>query len=624
MNTILQDCVARTSCGCGRTAGPILAAALVVLLVAAPARALDPEGCLTCHRYKGLARLDPLDNRAHLYYVDPNYYDQGLGAHSRLQCSQCHPRSEVEVVPHKAVSPVNCSQACHVIGAGGLAITFSHDRIATMLEESVHKQATLQEANELLGSPIRQDQSRCLLCHDEPRFHQDVGSWIQQAAPVQRCNVCHNETLPVSTSYFYWHVLARSRPARSHVDTVRLCAVCHHNQAINERFKHSDTIASYLSSFHGKAMLLGSEQTAACLNCHVSQMQNVHVMKAAADPGAPTNPAHIADTCRSPACHALAGAQVSGAAVHLNLSSGRGIEYIVALIFIAMIVFTFGPSLMLSALEMLHLGLGREDPNTHRRVKVIEEMLETSRGRRLLSRFNAHQRFQHWSLVAMFATLVVTGFPLKFADRAWAAWAINLIGGVDIARGIHRTAGALLLVGLLYHLLYVGVLIIRKARHEGTGPIKTIFSMPLAVSPYDMQEMNHLILYLLGLRKERPLQGRFSMPEKFEYFGVFWGTVLLGATGLLMWHSDWTTRHMSGRILTLCFLVHGFEAFLALLHVGVVHMVSVIFSPAVAPVSPAMFNGLSPAEELAEAHPAWVDEAHKKFKAMQGGEVNHG
>ena len=602
----------------------VLAAALLALVLVVPARALDPEGCLTCHRYKGLARLDRQDNRVHMYYVDPNYYDHALGAHSRLRCSECHQRSEVEVIPHKAVTPVDCSRSCHVIGAEGLALTFSHDRIATMLEGSVHTQATLQEANQLLGGPIREGQSRCLLCHDEPRFGRGVESWIEQSVPVQRCNVCHNETFPVNTSYFYWHVFARSQPAHSHEDTVRICAVCHHNEAILEHFKHPDTIASYLSSFHGKAMLLGSEETAVCLDCHVGTMQNVHLMKKYVDADASTHPAHLADTCRSPACHATAGAEVSRAAVHLELATGGGVEYVVALIFVAMIVFTFGPSLMLSALEMLHIGLGRADPDTHARAGVVEKMLETSRGRRLLSRFNFHQRFQHWCLMALFAALVYTGFPLKFADRGWAAWMIAAIGGVDVARRVHRVAGTLLILGLVYHLVYVGVMLVRKARRERTGVLRAIFRMPLAVTPYDMNEMTHLVLYLLGLRKNRPLQGRFSLPEKFEYFGVFWGTVLLGATGLLMWYSDWTTRHMSGRILTLAFLVHGFEAFLALLHVGVVHMVSVIFSPAVAPVSPAMFNGLSPAEELAEAHPAWVDEAKKEFDAGADGEVSHG
>jgi hypothetical protein len=49
----------------------------------------------------------------------------------------------------------------------------------------------------------------------------------------------------------------------------------------------------------------------------------------------------------------------------------------------------------------------------------------------------------------------------------------------------------------------------------------------------------------------------------------------------------------------------------------------VIFSPAVVPVSPAMFNGLSGPEELAEAHPAWVDEAKRKYDAGLGKEVDH-
>lgn len=602
----------------------VLAAAVVVLAVACPAAAEDPEGCLTCHRYQGLARLDPRENQVHLYYVDPSYYDRALGPHARLRCTQCHERSEVEVIPHKAVNPVNCTRACHVIGAEGMEIQFSHSGIEGMLQGSVHDAKALQTSNELLGKPLREGQSSCLLCHDEPRFHRGTETWAQQAAPIRRCNVCHTEALPVNTAYFYWHVFARSRPARGNIDTVRVCAVCHHNQAILQQTKMSDAVSSYLFSFHGKAMLLGSEETASCLNCHVGEMQNVHVMKSAQDPNSPTSPMQVADTCRSPACHPLAGAEMSQAAVHLELARGFGIEWLVAVVFIGMIVFTFGPSLMLSALEMLHIGIGREDPHTHERAKVAAELLEHRRGRRLLERFNLHQRLQHWTLVAAFATLVVTGFPLKFADRDWAAWTIWHIGGVDVARHVHRVAGVMLILGFVYHMGYVGSLIIRKKRREGTGPIQTIFRMPLAVSPSDMKEMLHLILYLVGLRKTRPLQGRFSMPEKFEYFGVFWGTLLLGLTGMLMWHSDWTTRYMSGRVLTLAYLIHGFEAFLALLHVGVVHMVSVIFSPAVAPVSPAMFNGLSGPEELAEAHPAWVEEAKRKFDAGQGGEANHG
>lgn len=61
-----------------------------------------------------------------------------------------------------------------------------------------------------------------------------------------------------------------------------------------------------------------------------------------------------------------------------------------------------------------------------------------------------------------------------------------------------------------------------------------------------------------------------------------------------------------------------------LLHVGIVHMVGVIFSPVVFPLSPAMFNGQTPAEELAEAHSGMLNEVAQKVGLPPAGEVSHG
>jgi hypothetical protein len=82
-----------------------------------------------------------------------------------------------------------------------------------------------------------------------------------------------------------------------------------------------------------------------------------------------------------------------------------------------------------------------------------------------------------------------------------------------------------------------------------------------------------------------------------------------------MWFNAWTTQHLPGRILTIAILIHTMEAFLALLHVGVVHMVSVIFSPDVFPVSPAMFTGETPVGELAEVHTAMLQAVNKAEEA---------
>ncbi len=600
------------------------AAALAFALAVPAARGADPENCLSCHRYRGLARVDDDGKTLRLYYVDPNYCDRALGPHAKLLCTDCHRRSEVEVVPHLKVSPVDCTQACHLSPPGGVEIRFGHDGIARSLDASVHTPDVLDEANRLLGSPLRPGQSTCLLCHDEPAFRGAREGWVARMAPVDRCDVCHTEQLPKDTRYYYWHVFARSRSARSHRDVTRVCALCHSHAAVRREFALPDSTASFLNSFHGRAMLLGSEDTAACPDCHAGPLQDVHLMRAHADPESSVHTSRLPDTCRSPTCHPTAGYAMSTAAVHLDLSTSRGIEYLIAVLFVFLIIFTFGPSVVLQALEMLQVVFGRQDPAHAERHRLAVALLEAPEGRRRLCRFTPHQRVQHWLLFATFTSLVITGFALRFADRGWAAWVTQTIGNLHRLRLIHRVAGTILLAGMAYHLIYVGVTAWRQKRRTGKSLVQTFLDLPMVMRWHDWKELGHLLGYLLFLRKTRPEAGRFSFEEKFEYFGVFWGCTLLGITGILLWANAWTTEHLTGRVLTVAALVHAFEAFLALLHVGIVHMAGVIFAPSVFPLSPAMFTGDTPAEEMAEAHSAMLTEAAKATGITAAKEVGHG
>jgi cytochrome b subunit of formate dehydrogenase len=231
---------------------------------------------------------------------------------------------------------------------------------------------------------------------------------------------------------------------------------------------------------------------------------------------------------------------------------------------------------------------------------------------------------QHWILFTTFVLLVLTGFPIKFADRAWAAWLIDEIGGLHRARLIHRWAGAIMLTGFAYHLIiYIPLYLWREKRRTGKGWLQVVLDLPMVMRWSDWKKMGHLLAYLLFIRRTRPDTGRFSLEEKFEYFGVFWGCMLLGMTGALMWANAWTSQHMTGRVLTTAALIHTFEAFLALLHVGVIHMIGVIFSPAVFPLSTAMLTGDTPPEELAEAHAAMLIEVDQQLKSGSTGEAHH-
>jgi formate dehydrogenase gamma subunit len=591
------------------------AIAVMVLATAARAPAYDTEGCLACHQYRGLSRISDDGKEIELFYVDPNYYNTPRGPHSRLKCTDCHVRKEVEVFPHRPQTPVDCGKTCHLEGPNQVEVRFSHDHVNEMLRNSVHGEDSLTQSNQLLGSPLKQGQSQCLLCHDEPLFSRGGQSWLQSEAPIKRCNTCHDEQLSVDTRQFYWHVTARTRPARTNEDLVRLCAMCHSNAAVRAKFNLPDTAVSYLSSFHGKATLLGSEETANCLNCHAGLVRNVHQMAAHTDARSPANGANLPDTCRQPACHRAAGAMISSASVHLDLSRSRGVEFFIACLFVFLIVFTFGPSLLLTALKMLEIVTGRKDPSEHEHVELAKKLLADPRTRPKLDRFDLHQRLQHWVLATCFIILVLTGFPLKFADRSWAAWLIGEFGGISWARRIHHYAGAVLILGLFYHAAYILRALRRQRKTSGAGWLKTLFGLPMWVGRSDLKQMNAIMLYLLRLRKEHPAGGRFNAEEKFEYIGVFWGSIVLGSTGVLMWFNAWTTQHLPGRILTIAILIHTMEAFLALLHVGIVHMVSVIFSPDVFPVSPAMFTGQTPIAELAEGHTAMLEAVNRQGEA---------
>jgi cytochrome b subunit of formate dehydrogenase len=142
------------------------------------------------------------------------------------------------------------------------------------------------------------------------------------------------------------------------------------------------------------------------------------------------------------------------------------------------------------------------------------------------------------------------------------------------------------------------------------------------VNPVDLKQTLHLLAYLLHLRHDRPVFDRFNPKEKFEYFGVFWGTVLLGVTGALLWGEQLATRFFPGRLLNLALIAHTYEAFLAVIHVGILHIINVMLHPLVFPLSPATITGRTPTPVMAEEHTGQVLRAARELGLSTEG-VSH-
>ncbi len=605
---------------------------LLGLTLVLPTVADDRDDCLYCHRFPGLSRYDAQADRVHLYSINPSYYHDALGAHARLSCTDCHVGHEVQVIPHKDVTPVDCARTCHLTNLSGLERRFSHENVATLLEQSVHTHEILRDLEHSENPLIGADQSTCLLCHDEPVFRdpfellQFRGGALAERT-FDRCDVCHSAQLPTDVQYYFRHVAARLAPARSTLEIAQNCATCHSDARSMHASNLPNTVTSYLRSFHGKAALLGDEDTADCLSCHVRTGENVHRMLASDDPRSSVHPDNVADSCRSTECHPGAGINLATSASHLDLSVTRGtLEFALAVAFILLTVVSFGPSMVIVVLELWRvMTRGRHGDADHER--LVDRVRAHPLGPRRLVRFTVSQRIEHWLLAGLFTLLVLTGFPLKFADQLWAAWTVSAFGGIRVVRLLHHWAGIALTVGVAWHLLRETVAAVRRAWGPGpdgkpVGLVQSIFALPMVITPSDARRALQLVKHLLGMRVPRPTFGRFTITEKFEYFGVIWGTVLLGLTGLMLWGEQFASHLFGGRAFTLATIIHTYEAFLALIHVGILHIYNAVFSPAVFPLSMATISGTTPKAKLAEENGLFVEEVATELGISS--EPNHG
>lgn len=604
-----------------------------VLAISSAVRGDDPDNCLLCHQYRGLSRLDESTGRAHIFFVDPTYSIRHLGPHARLACTACHLREEVSVVPHQAITPVNCAKTCHLGSPTGMERRFSHDNIPPMLKTSAHSLDLLKKLTFSKGPLLEEGQSACLYCHDEPLFR-DPAAVIPRFKNsseriFDRCGVCHSEKVDVDIEYYVQHIASRFQPARSTLELAQVCAVCHSDPKVLEEYKLSNYVASYIRSFHGKAALLGDTSTADCLACHVAAGQNAHRMLPPDNPESSVHAANIANSCRSTQCHPGADPKIAETAVHLDLPTAKGsLEYALALTFIVLTILTFGPSCLLVLLDLFQVVVGRTAHEERRLQSLARRILLDPRGKRQLTRFSVSQRIQHWVLSVLFVILVATGFPMKFADQAWSGMVIRFFGGLGAARIIHHWSGIALILGFMAHLGVAFHAFVRRAKAMA-GPQgapeyqRAWLLLPMWISPTDVKKTFQLLAHLLFLRKDRPSFGRFSPTEKFEYLGVFWGTMLLGLTGLLLWGQQFSSHFLSGRAFNLATIAHTYEAFLAVIHVGILHIYNVIFAPKVFPLSLATLNGQTPIAKLVEEHGELIEEAAHELGLKDIDEKSH-
>ena len=228
-----------------------------------------------------------------------------------------------------------------------------------------------------------------------------------------------------------------------------------------------------------------------------------------------------------------------------------------------------------------------------------------------LQRFSLRQRVEHFLVMSIFTLLALTGFPQKFYDAGWSHTIVSLFGGMERLRFMHRMCGVAFATLSMLHVVTVGFKIaIGRARPT------------LVPNRKDFSDAVLTIRYYLGLADHHAAFDRFDYRQKFEYWGLLLGGVLMVATGLILYFPLLALRLLPGEFVPAAKVAHSNEGLMAFLVVITWHVYNAHLSPDTFPFDTSIFTGKISRERMEHEHPlelARMDHTGKAAEARTNG-----
>ena len=559
-------------------------AALGFLLQLPGLAGLKDSDCLECHSDKTLTKTNAAGKEI-LLFVDPTKL--AASAHKTNTCASCHADiTEKHPDDNLAAKPVNCRE-CHERQTQSYGASV-HGRAVKGGDASAATCRDCHDSHEVLppssaASPLHvlHQAETCGTCHGQEA--KDLAESVHGKAlaagvrDAPTCTDCHSEH----------KIQSLTGDEASRKISADVCSRCHASERLNTKYNlPADRVRTFFDSYHGLASSYGSTLAANCASCH-----GYHKILASTDPKSTINKNHLVETCGK--CHPGANEMFSLSKIHVDIAAaqsasdlGSQINWWVRKIYLLLIVGVVGAMFVHNFLLFIR--------------KVAAHLRTT--GRPVL-RMTRSQRWQHAGLALSFIVLAITGFALKFPD----SWVATLMGSSEsFRRWSHRGAGIVLLLVGAYHIIY---LLVSK---DGRRLVMDLFPMKK-----DLADAWAAVRYLTGLSQQKPKIGRFGYAEKMEYWAVIWGTILMGATGLMIWFKMDVTHWLPRWMVDVALTIYYYEAILACLAIIVWHFYHVMLDPDVYPVNLACWDGKVSQHWQAEEHP--LDPATLSPAATTGG-----
>ncbi len=206
-------------------------------------------------------------------------------------------------------------------------------------------------------------------------------------------------------------------------------------------------------------------------------------------------------------------------------------------------------------------------------------------------RFSNGRIIEHLFHLVAFTILVATGLSQRFYTLDLSLWFIMKLGGIDAVRALHRATG----------LVFSGAILIHCAVAVA-GMIVQRWQPSLLITKTDIENAVHNVKYYLGMEEQLARCGRYSYTQKFEYWGILSGSILMVATGLVLWKPVFITQYLTGETIPLAKVLHSNEALVVFLIIAGWHVYNAIFSPEDFPLNLSIFTGSVTRERMARDH----------------------
>src|SRR5580704_4741150 len=253
----------------------------------------------------------------------------------------------------------------------------------------------------------------------------------------------------------------------------------------------------------------------------------------------------------------------------------------------------------------------KEDPMPEVQEAPVQQPEITKKSERFFVRFTRAQRIMHAVLFSTFLGLAATGLPLRFSQSTWARRLASEVGGFGAILFFHKLCAIVLTIAFAIH---VKEIFTRGIINREKGIFWGATSM--VANWKDVKDLFAHFRWFLGLGP-KPKFERYAYWEKFDYWAVFWGMIVIGFSGYAMWFAPFFAHFLPGWALNAVLVIHSEEGLLAILFIFSIHFVNTHLRPGSFPMDMVIFTGVESEAEFKSKRPLEYARMLKEGKLEQ-------